>query len=236
MGIVTVQFFAFSRRFWQDRKAAVLVVSLLPGKAEKHMSDHRSQSNYLGRQIWYCASFVVLWSVRLGSFVIGSWCNIIGLLVGQRPYSLSSRRLRCPNSILLGEPVYHCLITRFKGGSVDHFTITLTRRYMMMMIPNIMSRAILAYSVALHTACFFASGLLSKTLETLFHLVIAFRVVINAVVVRAVLDSMTEHNPQVKEGYPPLLKISTSLSIATECVLCALLCKAIFHASKNGEQ
>ncbi|KAF8302338.1 hypothetical protein DL93DRAFT_498901 [Clavulina sp. PMI_390] len=165
MGVVTVQLFLYSRRFWKDRRLVVVVVHAV------------------------------------------FWCNIIGL-------------------VLLITATYNTMLSRFNGRLID--PSVLPRMYTLLMIPNIISRAIMSYSMALLTAGYLQSGILGM----LFNVMIASRVGLNAAVLHAIFHSVGSATPSAPK-YPQLLQFSTLLSMGTEGIVSALLGRAICQEKKG---
>ncbi|KAF8302337.1 hypothetical protein DL93DRAFT_2090628 [Clavulina sp. PMI_390] len=132
--------------------------------------------------------------------------------------------------LLLGQGLYHSTVTRFHDGNLKD--LFLAHRYTVMMAANIVLRAIVSYTVAMLTASLFKSRILGFILNVL----IATRLGMTAFGVQAVYNSFGSKPHPKRDTMPRLLLANNLLSFGAECLVCILLCAAVFRAKMHGSR
>ncbi|KAF8317635.1 hypothetical protein DL93DRAFT_513155 [Clavulina sp. PMI_390] len=127
----------------------------------------------------------------------------------------------------LGEAVYHWLITGFRGGDVNY--ITVPQRYTLVMIPGVISRAIVSCILALITASLIHNGLVGLVL----HVLTASRIALMAFVVQVTYQSFASSS-SFGNVTPPLLKAHNALAMFTEALVCTLFGAAMYRESRGN--
>ncbi|KAF8302336.1 hypothetical protein DL93DRAFT_498645 [Clavulina sp. PMI_390] len=103
------------------------------------------------------------------------------------------------------------------------------RRYILLLITNVISRALVSFLAALLNAHLFESAFLGAILN----LILASHLAITAYILHAVMQSFGLEIPIGRE-YPPLVEANTILSFGLEYTLCALFLWAYFRQQNQG--
>ncbi|KAF8312821.1 hypothetical protein DL93DRAFT_2228837 [Clavulina sp. PMI_390] len=136
----------------------------------------------------------------------------------------------CVSLALLGEGLYCSMITTFKRGHAN--SLALSRKYVLVLAPNFISRSVASYALAALTASLYRSGVMVVGL----HFLIASRLAMTACGVQTISASFSSNANSEFMGHdlPRAVSVGVVMAAIAESVVCALFCSAIFRATMKG--